>query len=293
MRIEHIHNDWGSIVYLDSPQEFFTYTPDYWRSMMYERKLVFFKKVEFTKAEYSEFSTYFGHPWTSDEYQYSREVVENVETKHGTMSISPFSNTNSRLIDDREMPWHADIPNREYKPFPFRSLWITANPNPEQSGKTRWLNLEKGIDFLTPEMKGMIPRVKIVQQSWYQRGTDIQEFDFIKIQPITGKESLRLNYYNWGTLKNAWILDVKVDGVSQGNCLLVRQWLQYLEKFQELTYEHTWDLHDIAIYDNWPLLHARTALKFTAEEPLRHFYRINIDHLNDEEWAEHKSKYFK
>jgi len=291
MKIENIHDDWGSIIYLDSPQEFFNYSADYWRNLMYERKLIFFKKVKFTTSEYVEFSTYFGNPWTSDDYKYSREVIEEVETKHGNMAVSPFSNNNSRLIDDREMPWHADIPNRSFKPF--RSLWITANPNPEISGKTSWLNLEKGMDFLTPEMKDMIPVIKVIQQSWYDMGKDIQEFPLLKIHPITGKESLRLNYYNWGGLKNAWIMDVKIDNVSQTHCLLVRQWLQHLEKFKELTYQHTWDLYDIAIYDNWPLLHSRTALKFTEEQPLRHFYRINIDHLDDAEWSEHKSKYFK
>ena len=288
MKIENIHADWGSIIYLDSPQEFFNHSADYWRSLMYERKLIFFKKVEFTKAEYAEFSTYFGNPWTSEDYKYSREVVESVETKNGTMAISPFSNANSRLIDDREMPWHADIPNREFKPYPFRSLWITANPNPELSGKTSWLNLEKGMDFLTPEMKEMIPTVKVVQQSWYEKGKDIQEFDLLKVHPITGKESLRLNYYNWGPLKNAWILDVKINDLAQGHCFLIRQWLQHLEKFSELRYQHTWDLYDIAIYDNWSFLHSRTALKFTEEQPIRHFYRINIDHLTEEEWNLHK-----
>ena len=32
----------------------------------------------------------------------------------------------------------------------------------------------------------------------------------------------------------------------------------------------------------------RNALKFTEEQPIRHFYRINIDHLTEEEWNLHK-----
>jgi alpha-ketoglutarate-dependent taurine dioxygenase len=290
MRIESIHDDWGSIITLDSPQEFFTHSHDYWRNLMYERKLIVFKKVEFTKAEYAEFSKYFGNPWTKDDYKYSREVVESVETKHGIMAISPFSNANSILIDNREMPWHADIPNREFKPFPFRSLWITSNPNPEISGKTKWLNLEKGMDFLTPEMKEMVPNVKVIQQSWYEKGQDLQEFDLLKVHPITRKESLRLNYYNWGLVKNAWILNVRINDTLQNHCLLIKKWLEHLEQFNKLTYQHTWDLYDIAIYDNWSFLHSRTALKFTGEQPLRHFYRINIDHLTEAEWDLHKQQ---
>ena len=291
MKIENIHQSWGSIVHLDTPQEFFNYSADYWRNLMYDRKLIFFKKVEFTKAEYAEFSLYFGGPWSEDAYKYSREVVEAVETKHGTITVSPFNNANTKLIDNREMPWHADIPNRSFKPFPFRSLWITDNPNPKNSGKTNWLNLEEAMNYLTPEMRDMLPRVKVVQQSWYEEATDIQEFDLVKIHPITGKLSLRLNYYNWGSLTNAWIKDIIVDGISQNHCMLVRQWLFFLQKIKELTYQHTWDLYDIAVYDNWPLLHGRTALNFDAAKEIRNFYRINIDHLDDIEWADHKGKF--
>ena len=291
MRIENIHDSWGSIIHLDTPQEFFTYSADYWRNLMYERKLIFFKKVEFTKEEYAEFSFYFGEPWAIDDYKYSHEVVEPINTKFGTATISPFNNVNTKLIDEREMPWHADIPNRDRRPFPFRSLWITANPSPETSGKTHWLNIEEAMDYLTPEMTEMLDRVRIIQQSWYEEATDIKEFDLVKTHPITGKQSLRLNYYNWGPLTNAWIKDVRIDGVKQGHCFFVRQWLLFLQKIKELQYQHTWDLHDIAIYDNFTLLHGRTALTFDATKEIRNFFRINIDHLTEEEWTEHKNKF--
>jgi alpha-ketoglutarate-dependent taurine dioxygenase len=291
MRIEHIYETWGSKIYLDSPQEFFNYTADYWRTLMYERKLVFFKQVEFTIEEYALFSLMFGQPWQGEEYTYSREAVETVDTKHGPLFVSPFNNRNTTLIDDREMPWHSDIPNRSFRPFPFRSLWITKNPNPEVSGITRWMNLEEGIKHLTPEMQSLIPRVKVMQQSWYNEGTDLQEHPMSKIHPITGKESLRLNYYNWGAVTNAWIRDVKIDDELQGHCFLIRQWLTHLQQVESLKYYHKWDLYDIAIYDNWTFLHARTALKFDPKQYIRHFYRINIDHLTDQEWSAHKQKY--
>jgi len=291
MRIENIHDNWGSKIYLDSPQEFFEYSADYWRNLMYERKLIFFKQVQFTKEEYALFSLMFGRPWNGPEYAYSRESIEPVNTKHGPLFISPFNNKNITAIDEREMPWHSDIPNRSYRPFPFRSLWITENPNPEVSGITRWLNLEEGINYLTPEMTALIPITKVIQQSWYDEGTDLQEHDMLKIHPITGKESLRLNYYNWGPLTNAWIKDVKIDGELQGHCFLIRQWLFHLQQIENLKYHHKWDLYDIAIYDNWTFLHARSALTFDTKKYIRNFYRINIDHLSEEDWAVHKQKY--
>lgn len=292
MKTENIKEDWGTIVWLDTPEEFFTYDPDYWRNMIYDRKLIFFKTVKFSKEQYAEFTLNFGAPWDIPAYTYSHEIAEEVKTKHGTQIISPFNNANTKMVSNDYMPWHADIPNRTYKPYPFRSLWITDNPTPERSGKTSWMNLEKSFDFLTPEMRDMIPRIRVRQQSWYEPGTDEKEFPLLKIHPITGAESLRLNHYNWGNRKGAWITDVLIDGVSQGHCFLIRTWLNHLEKIREITYQHQWDLYDIAVYDNHTFVHSRTALTFDPLAATRHFYRVNIDHLDDQEWVEHKSKYF-
>jgi len=272
MRLENIH-DWCVIVHLDYPEEFFEQLDHYWQDLIYQKPLIFFKSVNFTKKQYAEFAYKFGKPWLAKDYKYSNEGVEMVDD----MVISPITNTAKRL-GMSDMPWHADIPNRRHNPFPFRSLWIVSNPNPHISGKTRWLNLEKALDYLTPEMKEMLPRVRIIQQSWYQPSTDIQEFDLLKTHSVTGKQSLRLNYYNWLARKDAWIIGVKIDGILQKDCRLVKEWLEYLEKVPVLVYEHTWDINDISIYDNWPLVHARTRLIFNSSSEIRKFYRINIDH---------------
>lgn len=284
MKIENIH-DWGLTITLERPQEFFDQPIDYWRSLIYTKPIIFFKTVNFTNEQYAEFSYKFGKPWSASEYKYSHEGTESA----GSMIVSPFSNE-SKKLGMTDMPWHADIPNRRYRPFPFRSLWIVSNPNPCKSGKTRWMNLEKAIDYLTPEMVNLLPRVRIVQQSWYDPGTDVQEFDLIKTHPITGRKSLRLNYYNWLWRKDAWITGVKIDGVLQPTCKLVKEWLEYLERIPELLYEHTWDTNDIAIYDNWTFLHARTKLLFNTSTDTRKFYRINIDHISDQEWEKTKNE---
>jgi len=292
MKITNLKDTWGLIIELDAPEEFFTYSPDYWRKLAYEKKLIFFKKVNFTKAQYSEFSFYFGQPWITEEYKYSREVIEKVDTKHGIQLISPFNNANTKMVPNDYMNWHSDIPNRDFKPYPFRSLWITENPTPEDSGKTSWMNLEESFQYLTTEMLELLPQITVCQQSWYDPGTDTKEFPLLKIHPITGAKSLRLNHHNWGARKGAWITDVKIAGVSQGHCFLIRQWIDYLEKIPKITYQHQWDTNDIAIYDNHCFIHSRTALTFDPKIATRHFFRININHLDDQEWSDHKNKYF-
>jgi alpha-ketoglutarate-dependent taurine dioxygenase len=292
MNIENIYDTWGSIIYLDSPEEFFTVNKDYWRNLIYNRKLLIFKKVNFTKAQYAEFSFHFGSPWKIEDYRYSKEWAEIITTKYGNQIISPFSNELIKKIPPEFMPWHADIPNRQFKPFPFRSLWITSNPNPDNSGQTIWMNLEESFKYLSDEMKELIPKVTVVQQSWYEPGKDIQEFPLLKVHPITNRKSLRLNHYNWGLDKSAWIIDVKIDNISQKNCTLIKEYLDYLEGIKKLKYQHRWDLYDIALYDNYSFVHARTALNFDETVDVRHFYRINIDHLDDKEWHNHKTQYF-
>ena len=42
MKITNLKDTWGLIIELDAPEEFFTYDPDYWRKLAYEKKLIFF-----------------------------------------------------------------------------------------------------------------------------------------------------------------------------------------------------------------------------------------------------------
>jgi alpha-ketoglutarate-dependent taurine dioxygenase len=145
------------------------------------------------------------------------------------------------------------------------------------------MNLELCFDYLTDQQKELLDSVKIVQQSWYEPGTDIKEFPLVKIHPITGKKSLRLNYFNDPKKRttDAWVIGVKINDVLQPDCSLVEDFLKHLEKTQDLIYEHTWDTFDIVIYDNWSFVHKRTHI-IPGPGGERHFYRVNIDHVPDE-----------
>ena len=278
---KHLKESWGS-EYVISPEEFFSFDEGYWRNKIYERSLLIFKEMKFNKPQYVNFCKRFGRLWKKEDYIYSSEATESVEVENQQYYISPFSNVLSRRLGNNSMPWHADIPNRDIDPYPMRSLWITKNPFPQISGKTSWLNLELCFEYLNERQKELLDKVEIIQQSWYEPGTDIKVFPFVKIHPITGKKSLRLNYYNDRNLKqqDAWIIGVKIDGVLQPDCSLIKDFLDHLEKEQALTYEHTWSNFDITIYDNWPFVHRRTPI-IAGPKGERHFYRVNIDHIPD------------
>lgn len=295
MIVTDIKQDWGAIVRFDDPKDFFKQDPQVWRDLAYKKKLIIFKQMSFSIEDYVKFCLYFGRIWNEDEYIFNKEQTENVVTDKGTFTLSPFSNKLTTLANrTSSMPWHADIANPDdpKKLFCFRTLWITKNPNPEHSGFTTWLEIEDGIKFLTDEQTSMLDKVKILQQSWVYPGSLVGEYDFIKTHPITGKQSLRLNWYNDEHTKNAYITGVKINGVLQKDCSLVKEFLEHLENFPELVYQHQWDTFDIALYDNWPFVHKRSQLIFDTNLE-RHFYRANIDHLTDAEWAAYQKQFSK
>lgn len=296
MKITDIHNSWGSIVEFDHPILFFQMDKNYWRDLIYKRKLLIFKRMSFRLIDYMKFGHYFGSPWTKEDYAYSLEHAITLKENDRTYTTTAFSNRiiSQQRIPNEEMVWHADIPNRSFRPFPHRSLWITKNPNPAVSGKTKWLNinLPQCEQYLTDEMKSYLDITKIQQQSWYYPGTDLQIHDFIKTHPITGERSLRLNTYNdpYKNVRGAWITNVYINDVVQPDCKLVEKFINHLLKYQELTYTHQWDLHDIAIYDNYCFIHGRTALVLGAKDTdnERKFIRSNIDHVSDLDWVNQK-----
>lgn len=287
MKITNIHDSWGTIIEFNDPMEFFIHTQSYWRSLIYDRKLIIFKKMDFSLLDYMKFAYLFGNPWKKEDYRYSREKAIIIDHDQKEYVTSEFSNkiVSTKTISLMEMPWHADIPNRQFNPFPHRSLWIVKNPNPEISGKTKWLNIDLDTCklFLTDKLINLIPRISLDQQSWYFQGTDIQRHNFLKIHPVTCKPSLRLNYYCdiSKNITNAWIKDVYIDGIKQKDCSLIQEYIDCLCEHSKLLYYHQWDTFDIAIYDNYPFIHGRTELKLIIDDQVaeRKFYRTNIDHI--------------
>ena len=277
---QDIHAAWGSIFEFNNPMDFFTHNSEYWKSMIYDRQVLVFKGMDFTKVDFVAFCSNFGDLWSESDYHYSSEAkgMELVDYQSTKIGIVPFSNIRMRRLGMDKMPWHADIPNRQIKPFPMRTLWMVNNPNPD-SGITTWLNIEHGINLLPDLLKKQISDIKIVQQSWYNAGTEVREFDFIKHHPVTGAASLRLNFYcdPERNIRDAWIKSVKVCGKLLPPKEILKPYFDFLAAQPELVYTHRWDVFDIVVYDNWPFVHKRTPLVFdpTLE---RLMYRTNIDH---------------
>ena len=288
MKKTDIFPSWGTTYELDNGAEFFQKSSDFWREELYKRKLIVFKRVKFARDDFVRLSSYFGKVWEFDDYVESKERISPVPINDREFSLGYISNKSSS-IGMSEMPWHADIPNKPIGSFPHRSLWMVKNPNPE-SGITTWLNIEDVVDKLPDDLKDLASRMKIIQQNWHTEDTGIQHLDFIKTHPITGKQSLRLNYYNDPTKKitNGWIKNIVIDGEIKNNCQdYLKPFVDFVESQPEMLYGHKWDTFDIVIYDNWSFIHNRTQLKFD-DKLERLFLRANIDHIPQENWNSYK-----
>ena len=275
MILKNIHPRWGSQIEFDLPTDVFNKDSNYWRSLLYSRKLIVFKRMQFSRVDYANFCSFFGTMWSKEDYKYSHERTEEVE---GGKIISPISNLTAPRLGQNEMQWHADIPNKQDKPFPIRTIWMVKNPNPD-SGLTSWLNIEDGLATLPVELKSQLNSIKVIQQSWWNKDTDIREFDFVKTHPVTGQQSLRLNFFcdPARNITDAWIRNVRVDGKLLNPRDTLVPFFKHLESQPELNYTHRWDDFDIIVYDNWSFVHNRSKLEFDPSLE-RLMYRSNIDH---------------
>jgi alpha-ketoglutarate-dependent taurine dioxygenase len=270
-----IFDDWGSV--FEGPHNWLDdVKPGALIKMLYERKILVFKKIKLDPFMFWRLSRRFGIPWKADQYGYSKEKCIPLVMPDGrTEYMSSISNKISARLGDREMPWHADIPNAVSYAFPHRAIYMRSCPNP-QAGFTVWLNTPKAFKGVSDDLKCRWGMTRVVQQSWYEPGKDLQEFPSMTKHIITGEYCPRVNYYVDETQNEGWIVDTKIGGKSQGTGI-VAEMLEEMSKQPDCVYEHHWDETDLIIYDNFPFVHRRTACELDDGQE-RLMWRMNIDH---------------
>lgn len=281
---EKIHKDWGMIWKVDR-RELFDLPAHEFRDAIYENRLLVIKNVgNLTSNEIYYLMDKFGKPWNENQYIDSQERYEIDYYRDQKFVVTRFSNKTTKKIKSKEMPFHADIPNHPDRPFPHRFLYMNKQPS-NLYGRTYWLNID--LDLLNLENKELnyYKDCSVIQQSWWEPGTNLQKLSFIKNHPIVeGRQSLRLNYYVLPQgQKDAWILECYHKDQKLDNRTFLGTIIDKLRSRPELMYTHTWDEGDMVIYDNWSFIHGRTPLVLQENE-IREFIRANIDHVSDEDF---------
>src|SRR5574337_683943 len=135
MIISKLKKHCGSKIEFENPLDFFKQNIK-WKELLYKEKLLIFKKMNFTLLDYVKFGEYFGSPWVETKYDTNLEYSVDIHDPETNIhyAVSPFANYNT-WIPNQHMEWHADLANRDNDAYAIRSLWITKNPNPFNSGK--------------------------------------------------------------------------------------------------------------------------------------------------------------
>jgi alpha-ketoglutarate-dependent taurine dioxygenase len=277
MKITNINPGWGTIIEC-SKDQILAHDPTFFKELGYNRDLVILRGLgKLTLEEHYKILSYFAQPWNAEDYLHSNEVVINFDYNNAPVCISRFSNKNSRL-GSVKMPWHVDIGNYGDKSFPWRALYNLKNPNPE-GGITSWLNLRLDLINPLPDKLEYYKNIEVVNQSWHTGDAAfLTRNPYIKTHPITGKDSLRSNYFvapGWSP--HAWIKETYLQGQLVDNLTVLGAIHSELSARPELVYNHQWELNDIIIYDNWNLMHKRTQLDISDDQE-RLFWRTNLYH---------------
>lgn len=279
MKISNIHEKWGTLIEVESVDEVLNLPTKFLRDVGYDRDLVIIRGIgKVSDIEMHDLLSRFGKPWTAGDYRETTERPYEFTNVDGSQSaLTVFSNLTACRLGTMAMPWHADVPNNGKASFPWRSLYITKNPNPE-SGFTDFLNVR--LDLIDPNEETLryYQSITILTQSWYLTGESDNIGPFIKDHPITGKQSLRLNQYVDGPWsKSAWIKESFVNGEQKKNSEVIAPILANLAGREDLLYRHKWQDYDFVIYDNWNFVHKRTRVEIDPGE-VREFIRANVHH---------------
>ena len=213
------------------------------------------RNVDMTRQEFVEWCNSLSTPWTKEIHKIHTETFDDGY-------IVDWSN--KTRFKGHSLPWHADNPwHKQYK-FPLRPFWAEKIAN--ENDIIYYLNITKWFEDQDQSTKEYFRTLKVLVQD-YKGGCDPYWCSFVKVHPITNKES-----FNWG----AMALDSKVFGltadegmwgphfsytmaIQKDNRELVQtpeieSWFSSMMTDRYL-YGHQWKQKDLALMDNWVSLH--------------------------------------
>jgi alpha-ketoglutarate-dependent taurine dioxygenase len=288
MKIKKIQLDWGIEIDADIT-EVLTQGPEFWRRLGYQNDLILFKGLgNISNVDHFKLCSYFGKPWTKEEYAHSGDVTYEFPYGNESKSLTRFSNILSPRLGTEKMRWHADIPLNGDSSFPWRSLYMVSNPSPD-SGLTSWLNIKLKNIQPADDQLAYYNRMSLTMQSWHKHDNyEVNDVSFIKQDPVTQEKSLRANCYDTPECSKLWIKEVLVDNNVVDNNAVLGNIIRTLESRSELVYTHRWNLYDFIIYNNNSFIHMRTKIILNSKNESREFIRANMSHVPDVSWESYK-----
>ena len=174
---------------------------------------------------------------------------------------------------DGEMWFHHDT---SYYPEPHRATLLYAQKLTSWGGETCFANMYKAYDMIPRALRDRLEGRKVLQMHDYKRRErlDLNTADLSKIrhheQPLfithaaTGRKALYVSR----------LMSTRIEGLSREESEDALNQLFDIAETPSIIYQHSWQLGDLVIWDNWASIHARK--DFPREEP-RLMRRITIE----------------
>ena len=174
---------------------------------------------------------------------------------------------------DGEMWFHHDT---SYYPAPHRATLLYAMTLTTTGGETRFSNMYEAYNRIPQKLRDKLEGKKVLQIHDYKRRErlDLDAIDMTKVrhqyQPIfirhhaTGKKALYISR----------LMSARIEGLSRDESEDALNQLFDISEDRDIVFEHSWELGDLVVWDNWCSIHARN--DFPREEP-RLLRRLTIE----------------
>lgn len=174
---------------------------------------------------------------------------------------------------DGEMWFHHDT---SYYPEPHRATLLYAMTLTTTGGETRFSNMYEAYNRIPQKLRDRLEGKKVLQIHDYKRRErlDLDAIDISKVrhqsQPLfithhaTGKKALYISR----------LMSARIEGLSRDESEDALNQLFEISEDPDIICEHSWDLGDLVVWDNWCSIHARN--DFPREEP-RQLRRLTVE----------------
>ncbi len=174
---------------------------------------------------------------------------------------------------DGEMWFHHDT---SYYPEPHRATLLYAVKITSRGGETCFSNMYKAYEMIPRGLRDKLEGRKVLQLHDYKRRErlDLDAIDLSQVRhfeqpifithPATGRKALYVSR----------LMSARIEGLSREDSEAALAELFDISEHPSIVYEHSWQLGDLVIWDNWASIHMRK--DFPRDEP-RLMRRLTIE----------------
>jgi taurine dioxygenase len=174
---------------------------------------------------------------------------------------------------DGEMWFHHDT---SYYPEPHRATLLYSQKLTTWGGETCFANMYKAYELIPRALRDRLEGRKVLQMHDYKRRERLN-LDTVDLSKIRHHEQpLFITHHATGrkALYVSRLMSTRIEGLSREDSEAALEQLFDISETPSIVYEHSWQLGDLVIWDNWASIHMRN--DFPREEP-RLMRRITIE----------------